>query len=404
MQISVRNYCAEYFFMVARSYNSNRNCSRSIPRQAVFLPPLPSSTVKTAQYLSLMQLFDIGKYFTDMYRNPRSYALRFFLIFLSGTLWWRCAENSQETQTSPQAETVVAATQVPSFNADSAYAFVARQVAFGPRVPNSAAHTACGDYLIGKLKSYGLTVEMQAFDATAYDGKVLHLRNIIASYRPEARKRIMLAAHWDTRPMADRDTANTQQPIAGANDGGSGVGVLLEIARQLQQADSLNVGVDLFFFDGEDYGEPQDHQTSESQQQIWWCLGSQHWSKNKHQRNYIAYYGVLLDMVGAEGATFYQEEVSRRNAGVVNKKIWDAAHALGHGQYFVYRDSPEVLDDHVFVNYDAGIPMIDVIEYAPGNEGYFADYHHTHADDMDIISRETLRAVGQTVLYAIYQE
>lgn len=340
-----------------------------------------------------------------MYRTTYYPLTQAVLFFLLGMFMSHCSEKSRHEQEStsdlPEKPVIV-----PEFNADSAYTFIAKQIAFGPRVPNTPAHQACGDYLINKLKSYGMIVETQEFDAPAYDGKHLHLRNIIASYRPEAQKRIMLAAHWDTRPVADRDSVNTQQPIEGANDGGSGVGVLLEIARQLQQADSLNVGVDLFLFDGEDYGEPENYQSavSESQQKVWWCLGSQYWAKNKHKQNYIAYYGILLDMVGAKNATFYQEEVSRRNAGIVNKKVWDAAHKLGYGQYFIYQNSPEILDDHVYVNYEAGIPMIDIIEYEPGGEGYFASYHHTHADNMDIISRETLKAVGQTVLYAVYHE
>lgn len=357
-----------------------------------------------------MQLFASNAYFTDMHRKFHYTTIYIILIFLLGIFVSNCSEKpgSEEPQYEREKTSNLPGKSitVPEFDADSAYTFVAEQVAFGPRVPNTPAHQACGDYLISKLKSYGMTVETQEFDAQAYDGKTLHLRNIIASYRPEAQKRIMLAAHWDTRPVADRDSVNTQQPIDGANDGASGVGVLLEIARQLQQADSLDVGVDIFLFDGEDYGEPENYQSqvSESQNKVWWCLGSQYWAKNKHERNYIAYYGVLLDMVGAENATFYQEEVSRRNAGVVNKKIWDAAHKLGYGQYFVYQNSPEVLDDHVFVNYNAGIPMIDIIEYEPGSEGYFASYHHTHADNMDIISKPTLKAVGQTVLYAIYHE
>ncbi len=340
-----------------------------------------------------------------MCSNFDRFLIRSGFTLLLSLLMGRCTEKPNHKQ-----ENVAAIPEknipVPEFDADSAYAFVARQVAFGPRVPNTPAHQACGDYLIGRLTSYGLTVDVQEFDAQAYDGKMLHLRNIIASFQPEAQKRIMLAAHWDTRPLADRDSVNTGQPIDGANDGASGVGVLLEIARQLQQADSLDMGVDLFFFDGEDYGEPENYkpEANENQQQVWWCLGSQYWAKHKHKRNYLAYYGILLDMVGAKNATFYQEEVSRRNAGVVNKKLWDAAHKLGYGLYFVNQHSPEILDDHVYVNYGASIPMIDIIEYAPDGDGYFAAYHHTHADNMDIISKETLKAVGQTVLYAVYQE
>lgn len=162
----------------------------------------------------------------------------------------------------------------------------------------------------------------------------------------------------------------------------------------------------LILFDGEDYGEPEGYKAhiSEDRNQVWWCLGAQYWAGNKHKKNYMAYYGILLDMVGGKGATFYQEEVSRRNTGLVVKKIWDQAHTLGYGDFFVYKNSPEVLDDHVYVNYEARIPMIDIIEYEPNTEGFFASYHHTHADNMDIISKATLKAVGQTVLHAIYYE
>ena len=294
--------------------------------------------------------------------------------------------------------------QAPAFSADSAYAFIEQQVTFGPRVPNSEAHLATADFLVNKLESYGAQVQRQKFEAEAFDGTALQLQNIIASFNPEQRKRILLAAHWDTRPFADKDSERSQEPIDGANDGGSGVGVLLEIARLMQQQ-APEVGVDIILFDGEDYGEPEGYdKSSESSNQVWWCLGSQHWSENKHQKNYMAYYGILLDMVGAKNAKFYREGVSMRAAPSVVKKVWGQAHELGHGRYFVYEDSPEIVDDHIYVNYNAKIPMIDIVEYAPGTDAYFADYHHTHEDNMDIISKETLQAVGETVVNVIYQE
>ena len=310
--------------------------------------------------------------------------------------------SNKEGPTAVQPEPLPA----PNFNPDSAYAFVAQQVDFGPRVPNTAAHTATKNWLVDKLTTYGATVQVQEFEAEAYNGTPLQLSNIIGSLYPEQRKRILLAAHWDTRPYADKDSTRTNQPIDGANDGASGVGVLLEVARAMQDADTVpRVGVDIIFFDGEDYGEPEGEKSNaESANRVWWCLGSQYWSDNKHAPNYSAYYGILLDMVGAEEATFYQEGVSERVAPSIVKKVWNTAQQLGYSSYFVNKESPEIIDDHVYVNYDAKIPMIDIVEYEPTNQSYFADYHHTHADDMDIISRETLEAVGETVLHVVYGE
>jgi len=313
-----------------------------------------------------------------------------------------CQSGTQEEVAKQQQEPKY----VPEFSADSAYAYVEAQVAFGPRVPNTPTHRQCRDFLVNKLEQFGAEVQLQSFEATAYDGTTLNLSNIIASYQPEKSKRILLAAHWDTRPYADKDSVRTKEPILGANDGASGVAVLLEMARTISQDSLPDVGIDIILFDGEDYGEPEsyDELQPESSQQVYWCLGSQYWAKNKHQPRYSAYYGILLDMVGAKNATFYREGVSQQAAPSVLKRIWDAAHQLGHGQYFIYKDSPDIVDDHVYVNYQAKIPMVNIIEHEPTSDFYFADYHHTHADDMEIIDREALEAVGETVMYVVYQE
>ena len=324
---------------------------------------------------------------------------------LTGIFWTGC-DSGTTTHEAPSAEQK-AALPAPDFQSDSAYAFVERQVAFGPRVPNTAAHQACEEYLVNQLTDFGAEVEVQEFEAEAYDGTLLQLSNIVASFYPEQRKRVLLAAHWDTRPFADKDDERPNQPIDGANDGASGVGVLLEVARALQEADTVpRVGVDIILFDGEDYGAPEGEQNDrpEDVNKVWWCLGSQHWADHKHQPNYSAYYGILLDMVGAEGATFYEEGVSERVAPSIVNKVWNTARQLGFDRYFVNKESPEIIDDHVYVNYEGKIPMIDIVEYEPTNASYFADYHHTHADNMDIISRETLEAVGETVLHVVYGE
>jgi glutaminyl-peptide cyclotransferase len=297
---------------------------------------------------------------------------------------------------------------VPSFNSDSALALIEKQIAFGPRVPNSEAHLHCGDFLVSTLQRFGATVIEQNFEEQAWDGTMLNLRNIIASFSPEASKRILLAAHWDTRPYADKDTENRDQPIDGANDGASGVAVLLEIARVLHQYQKPEVGIDIIFFDGEDYGEHEDAKPAplkDGRMQIWWCLGSQYWSNTPHVPRYSAYFGILLDMVGAKDALFYREGGSMQFAPKVVKKVWSAARDLGHGSFFIHADSPGITDDHIFVNRDARIPMINIVEYDPkAKNQYFAPYHHTHSDNISIIDPYTLQVVGETVLYVIYNE
>ncbi|MEM7548761.1 MAG: M28 family peptidase [Bacteroidota bacterium] len=295
--------------------------------------------------------------------------------------------------------------EVPKFNEDSAYNYLASQVSFGPRIPNTRAHTDCGDYLLSKLESFGVKVEEQQFKEEAFDGTLLYLRNIIGSINPSASKRILLAAHWDTRPFSDKDEDDPRGTFDGANDGASGVAVLLEIARIISQDSLQNIGLDFIFFDGEDYGEPHNNSNSlplKNGLKSWWCLGSQYWSNNKHQKNYNAFYGILLDMVGAKGATFYKEGYSMANAPSVVNKVWKTAQALGYGSYFVNSNTGQITDDHVFVNEIGKIPMIDIIDYK--SDTFFFEHHHTQKDDLDYISEETLKAVGQTVLQVIYQE
>ena len=191
------------------------------------------------------------------------------------------------------------------------------------------------------------------------------------------------------------------EPIDGANDGGSGVGVLLEIARNLQTYEP-DVGIDIILFDGEDNGADNDYTGSNYAEHNGWCLGSQHWSRNKHERNYFAYYGILLDMVGAKDSRFLRELESMKFAPMVVKKIWDKGNQLGHGEFFLYKDGGSILDDHIFVYNWGNIQMIDIIDYDP--ETYFGSYHHTHDDNMDIIDTKTLNAVGETVTHVIYSE
>jgi glutaminyl-peptide cyclotransferase len=325
-----------------------------------------------------------------------------YAALLIGMLW-SCEGDKKPAETSeiPVTEKQV---NVPVFNADSAFDYVKRQVEFGPRVPNTAAHKKCGDFLESKLKATGAEVMIQSFTAKAYDGTTLELENIIASVNPAASKRILLAAHWDSRPFADQDEKDKRKPIDGANDGGSGVGVLLEVVRTLQLASKKpDVGVDIILFDGEDYGQP-DFDSDKGEAQNSWCLGSQYWSKNRHKENYSAYYGILLDMVGAKNAKFAKEGTSMHFAPSVVEKVWNIAHMKGFGNYFISQETGAITDDHAYVNELAKIPMIDIIEYNVGGKNYFGDYWHTHDDNMEVIDRATLNAVGQTLLEVIYRE
>jgi len=328
--------------------------------------------------------------------------IRFPLFFISTLLLMSCGRDREQKKTPDNPPKVVA---VPDFNADSAYLFVKKQVDFGPRVPNSVAHRNAGDYFISTFKNYGALVTVQEFSATTYDNQKLNLRNIIASFYPEKNKRILLAAHWDTRPFADKDLEKPNAPFDGANDGASGVGVLLEIARVIKLDTTLRVGVDIILFDGEDWGEKNGEQNTHrlpNGLQEWWCLGSQHWSKNKHKPNYSAYYGILLDMVGGKNAQFAREGYSMEYAPSVVDKIWMTASRLGYAHIFLNVKEGTITDDHRFVNEIAKIPMVNIISYDPSTG--FGDFHHTRKDNMEIISKETLGAVGNTLLRVLYYE
>jgi len=322
---------------------------------------------------------------------------RFWLLGLL-ILAWACSSPEKKTETVAE----VVAKPYPTFSPDSAYAFIQKQVDFGPRVPETSAHTETKNWILSKFESYGMKVSTQDFEAKTFDNLTWNLSNIIASYKPEATKRIMLSAHWDSRRFADKDSQDIDQPIDGANDGASGVGVLLEIARTIHSQElKPDVGIDFILFDGEDDGELENGPRLNNGK-IWWCLGSQYWSVNKHVPNYTAYYGILLDMVGAKGTHFYYEGYSRQFAAGILRKVWENAAKIGHGDFFLMRDAAEILDDHAFVNENAGIPMIDILDFSP--DYGFGHYHHTHSDNMELIDRRTLQAVGETVLFTVYQE
>ena len=308
-----------------------------------------------------------------------------------------CKPNSKPSNTR---ETTVS---VPEFNADSAYHYTETQVLFGPRVPNTPPHVECGNYLANQLRKFGANVTEQEVVLYLYDNTPINAKNIIGSFEPGKKSRILLFAHWDTRPFADHDPdpANHYKAIDGANDGAGSCGVLLEIARQIS-IQQPTMGIDIIFFDAEDWGAPAFDKTQ--RQESGYCLGSSYWARNPHVINYTARYGILLDMVGGHGAQFYKEAFSMYYASHIVQKVWDAAQTIGYSSYFKNEEIGGIDDDHVHVMEHRKIPCIDIIQYDPNSEKGFAPYWHTMDDNMDNISKETLKAVGQTVLHVVYNE
>jgi len=304
-----------------------------------------------------------------------------------------CRQDAPETK---EIKATKAPAKIPPVNADTLYSFVEKQLSFGHRIPGTTGHKAAKDWIVAKLKSYGAEVEIQEFKASFYDVKDVDAYNIIASFNPKDTHRVLLAAHWDSRMVAEKDSDKSKrdEAIMGADDGGSGVAGLLEIARVISQ-NPIDLGVDLIFFDAEDNGTPNENNKT-------WCLGSQYWAKNKHDKNYKAKFGILLDMIGAKGAVFGKEGVSQKYAKQYHDKIWDLAQRMGYSDLFVDTAFSGIEDDHVYVN-RAGIPMLDIINYDL-QTNKFAHYHHTHKDDISVIDKRVLRVVTQVVTSAIYKE
>lgn len=325
----------------------------------------------------------------------------FFIILTS--LLVSCRDSHRKSSFERK-EKVAEKIAIPDFNMDSAYQFVKRQVDFGPRVPNSENHVKCGDFLSGLLAKYSDTVYIQTFKTKAFDGTVLNGKNIIGSFNTYNKNRVMLCAHWDTRPFADHDPDPSlrKNPIDGANDGASGIAVLLEIARHLQNTKPL-IGVDIFFIDVEDYGPP--HDLERTDQNDYYCLGSQYWAKNPHDPDYVAKYAILLDMVGAKDARFFMEGFSLNYASGILKKVWNTAHRAGFESYFIYEEAGYIDDDHKYINEIAKIPAIDIIHLDPESSNHsFFEQWHTTKDNLNVIDKETLRAVGQTLLKVVFEE
>ena len=317
-----------------------------------------------------------------------------YLAFLS-LIFIQCKEEKP----APAVEKKTPVT-IPAFNQDSAFVFLEKQLEFGPRVPGTESHKACKDWMVQKFESYGASVVQQDFIANIYTGDKWEATNIIAQFNPSHKERVILSAHWDSRFIGeeDPDKKKKDQPIPGADDAGSGVAVLIEIARQLSE-NPIDLGIDIILWDAEDQGKRGPTSPADL-----WCLGSQHWARKKHKKNYRARYGINLDMVGAKNPRFAKEEVSRQYASKVLDKVWKLAQNMGYSDMFVNDFTNGLTDDHTFINRIAKIPMIDIINQPKGSKTGFVPHWHTHGDDINAIDKRTLRVVGQVVLATIFRE
>lgn len=295
---------------------------------------------------------------------------------------------------------VVKLGDAPTFNSDTAYSFIEKQLAFGPRVPTTSGHQRCGDFIVSKLSDYGLQVTEQKDTVVGFDKRSFPLRNITGSINPENPRRVLLCAHWDSRPYTDQAKENRSDSLVGANDNASGVSVLMEIARNLAQTNP-KIGVDLVFFDVEDQGRPA-YEPAAGPDDYGYCLGSIYWANNLN--GYKAEYGILLDMVGAKDAIFALESISMANAKPTMLKVWDMGHQLGYGDYFQYNRVKPVYDDHKYINEGSDIPCIDIIDHDATTSSEFGKYWHTHDDNLQLIDNKTLQAIGQTVMQVVYNE
>lgn len=290
----------------------------------------------------------------------------------------------------------------PDFNADSAYYFTKKQVDFGPRIPGTEAQNKCATYLTDILKGYCKNVIVQNAAVEIYNGKKVPMKNIIASFNPENPKRILLFAHWDTRPYADQDAKNLNAKFDGADDGAASSAILLEIARCISLK-KITVGVDIALFDVEDYGPPK-NDSKYNEKEDMYALGTQYWCKNPHVPNYKAYYGILLDMCAAKNAQLRIEGSSNAFAPSVIKNVWNTAAGLGYGNIFLTDIANSIIDDHTYVNRINGTPSIDLIWLDPTTKNGFAPHWHTLNDNINVIDKVTMKAVGQTLLQVIYNE
>ncbi len=311
-------------------------------------------------------------------------------------LFSSCGDEKNDTPNITKAETPKEI-KTPDFDANNAYQHIEKQLSFGYRIPGTVGQKNCAEWMTQELKKYCDTVYVQNTIVRVGDGSKLPCINLIGAINPNAKRRILLLTHWDSRPWADEDDSAQTKPILAADDAASGVGVLIEVARLLQsQKLPTDIGIDIFFTDAEDYGKTEWGDDS-------YCLGTQYWARNPHVAGYTAEFGILLDMVGAKGASFPKEMISAQYAREVQRNVYEAAQRAGFSSYFPFTEAGGITDDHKYVNELTKIPTIDIINIYANSNNPFKSHWHTHDDNMSIIDKATLKAVGQTLLQVIYE-
>lgn len=323
-----------------------------------------------------------------------------FILLLSPTLYLiSCkGKTAGNTTTDSLSQSSMDVEDREPFDADSAYNFVSKQVAFGARTPDSKAHQDCRKWITDKIKFYGYDVVVDEFEGNDYFGKKVKGYNLLTKINPDVKDRVLLLAHYDSRQVADSDSEpdNKNKPILAADDGASGVAVLMEIIRMTANYPHRydSTGIDILFVDLEDGG----HTDSEGKDDENWCLGSKHYAQMMKNSSEKPKYAILLDMVGAKDAKFCFEQYSKAYASRYQSGIWEMAKKLGYADYFLPKDGGAITDDHVPLITVAGIPAVDIINFDPERNGGFASHWHTQKDNMDVIDKNTLKSVGETVL------
>ena len=300
------------------------------------------------------------------------------LVILVVYLLAACSGDAKQGSAAQRADSAGATST--GFNGNAAYNYAKAQVDFGPRVPGTSAAKHAGDWIIRQMRARADTVIVQSFTYTTADGKKLPLRNILARFRPELSERVLYLTHWDSRPVSESaaTVAEKKMPVPGANDGASGVGMFVALGDLLKKT-KPNVGVDLLFTDGEDYGDFGPPQVDV-------LIGAKYFAAHPPSPGYKPLYGVLWDMIGDKDLRIPYEMISFQQAPEVVSRVWQTAADLGYGDIFVQESGGEVTDDHVPL-LQSGLRVIDVIDltYPP---------HHTPQDTMDKISAKSLATVG----------